>query len=199
MRIIDCEQQGEQWFKEKAGRASASNFDRILTNDGKPSKSQIKYLYQLAGENITGIREQSYQSAAMQHGVETEAEARLFFELKNNVEVQQVGMCISDDGLCSCSPDGLIGDDGGLEVKCPALPGHVEYLYKGGLVEKYYQQVQGSLFVTGRKWWDIMSYYPGLKPLIIRVTPDKKWHKAFEIEIKLFNDKLKEITEKIRG
>ena len=198
MRILNIGQQSPEWFKEKAGRASASNFDKILTRDGKPSKSQIKYLYQLAGEKITGIREEGYQNFAMQRGIEMEAEARQYYELLNNVEVQQVGMCISDDELSACSPDGLVGENGGLEIKCPTLPVHVEYLYKGGLVEQYFQQLQGSMFVTGREWWDIISYCPGIKPLVIRITPDKDWHSKLKIELKLFNDRLNQITEKIR-
>jgi len=198
MKILDIVQQTPEWFKEKAGRPSASNFDSIITNDGKPSKQRTKYLYQLAGERITGIREESYQNAAMTRGIEMEAEARQYYELLNNVEVQQVGLCITDDGLVACSPDGLVGKDGGLEIKCPTLPTHVEYLYKGGLVEKYFQQVQGSLFVSGRKWWDLISYYPGLKPVIIRVTPDKTFLTALKVELALFCIELNKLTEAIR-
>ncbi len=198
MIILDIEQQSTEWFKVKAGMPSASDFDKIITSTGSPSKQQQKYIYQLAGEKITGIRAESYQSLAMQRGIELEGEARQLYAFINDVEVKQVGFCLSDDKSCACSPDGLVGDDGGLEIKCPTLPVQVEYLLQNELPVDYYQQVQGCLYVTGRKWWDFMSYYPSLKPLIIRVLPDKDFHRALKIELELFNERLKNIEEKIK-
>ena len=198
MKIILCEQGTPEWNAIRCGIPTSSNFDKIITSDGKPSKQREKYLYTVAGEKVSGIKEETYQSFAMQQGVIKEEEARDYYKMHHDVEVQKVGFCLSDDGTYGCSPDGLVGKDGGLEIKCPQIHTHVGYMIKGKLLEDYFQQAQGSLFVTGRKWWDIMSYYAGLKPVIIRVTPDKAFHKALEIELEIFTRELKELVEKIK-
>jgi len=197
MKILDCKQQTPEWFTARCGMPTSSNFDKILTADGKPSKQREKYLYTLAGEKVSGIKEDTYQSFAMQQGVIKEQEARDYYKMLYDVEVQEVGFCLADNGLYGCSPDGLIGEGGGVEIKAPLIHTHVSYLINGKLLEDYYQQAQGSLFVTGRKWWDVMSYYPGLKPVIIRVTPDKAFHKALQVELELFTQELSDIVKKI--
>jgi len=198
MKILDCKQGSPEWFAARCGLPTSSNFDKILTSDGKPSKQREKYLYTVAGEKVSGIKEDTYQSFAMQKGIEKEAEARDYYKMLYDVEVQEVGFCLADNGLYGCSPDGLIGKDGGVEIKCPLIHTHVSYLVKGKLLEDYFQQAQGSLFVTGRKWWDIMSYYAGLKPVIIRVLPDKTFFKALEVELEIFCLDLKNLVEKIK-
>jgi len=198
MKILDFKQQTPEWFSARCGLPTSSNFDKIVTSDGKPSKQREKYLYTVAGEKVSGIKEDTFQSFAMTKGIEKEAEARNLYEMLYDVKVQEVGFCLADNGLWGCSPDGLIGDDGGVEIKCPLIHTHVGYLLKGKLLEDYFQQAQGSLFVTGRKWWDIMSYYAGLKPVIIRVTPDKAFHKALEIELTIFTKELADLIERIK-
>jgi len=198
MIILNMLQGSDEWFKIRTGLPTSSNFDKIVTTDGKPSKQREKYLYTLAGEKVSGIKEDTFQSFAMQKGIEKELEARNYYKMLYDVEVQEVGFCLADNGLYGCSPDGLIGDDGGVEIKAPLIHTHVSYLLKGKLLEDYYQQAQGSLFVTGRKWWDIMSYYASLRPVIIRVLPDKTFLKALEVELILFCDELEKITSKIK-
>lgn len=129
MKIIDCVQGTDEWMKHRVGVPSASRFSEIITNGGDPSKSRTKYMYQLAGETLCGEKEPTYQSRAMLNGIEREEEAREFYEFLYDVEVQQVGFCLSDDGY-GCSPDGLIGEDEGQEIKCPNLATHVEYLVR---------------------------------------------------------------------
>jgi len=198
MKILDMIQGSPEWFSARVGMPTSSNFDKIVTTQDNPSKQREKYLYTLAGEKVSGIKEDTYQSFAMQKGIEKEAEARDYYKMLYDVEVQEVGFCLADNGLWGCSPDGLVGKVGGLEVKCPLIHTHVSYLIKGKLLEDYYQQAQGSLFVTGRKWWDVMSYYAGLKPLIVRVTPDKAFQKALEIELKVFCSDLNDLVQKIK-
>ncbi len=198
MKILDCKQGTPEWFAARCGLPTSSNFDKIVTSDGKPSKQKEKYLYTVAGEKVSGLKGETFQSFVMQQGVIKEAEARDLYKMLYDVEVQEVGFCLADNGLYGCSPDGLVGKDGGLEVKCPLIHTHVGYMIKGELLKDYYQQAQGSLFVTGRKWWDIMSYYAGLKPVIIRVLPDKAFHKALEIELTLFCKELEELVVKIK-
>ena len=173
MIILEHEQQSPEWHAARCGCPSASNFDLIVTTKGETSKQREKYLYRLAGERITGKAEETYQNAAMQRGTELEGEARSFYQLVNDVEVKQVGFCLADGNFrYGCSPDGLIGENGIIEIKCPLIATHVGYLLKGELPIDYFQQVQGGLLVTGREWTDFISYYCGMDPLIVRVERD---------------------------
>lgn len=199
MITLNFLQGSPEWLAEKAGKPSASNFDKIVTTKGEPSKSAQKYLYQLAGERVAGLKEETYQNGAMQRGIELEAEARQFYEMVKDCKVDQIGLCYPNEKkLYSCSPDGLIGKDGLIEIKCPLIPAHVSYLIDGVLPTEYFQQVQGQLFITGRKWLDFVSYFPGLKPLIVRVTPDKEFIKKLEAELVTFCNQLEEIVKKIQ-
>lgn len=187
MITVDCAQGSPEWFAARAGIPTASCFDKIITTRGEQSKSAQKYLYQLAGERIIGMPAETYCNGAMQRGIELEAEARQLYELTTEKQAQTVGLCYMDgDKKFSCSPDSLIGDDGGLEIKCPLISTHVEYLIKGKLPTEYFQQVQGSLFVTGRHWWDFVSYCPGLDPLIVRVLPDLDFHAKLAVALAVF-------------
>lgn len=196
MRIIECTQGTPEWFAARCGIPTASNFDKILCVDGKLSKQRTKYLYQLAGETITGIAEESYQNSNMQRGIEMEAEARQLYELVTGHKVQEIGFCLADG--YGASPDGLVGKEGILEIKCPTLSVHVGYLLEDMLPMDYWQQLQGQLLVTGREWVDFMSYSPGIKPLIIRVKREKKFLKLLEVELKRFSTELKQVVRMIR-
>lgn len=198
MKMIAVVQGTPEWFAARCGVPTASSFDSIITLKGEPSKQRQKYLYRLAGENITGVSEESYQNGNMLRGKELEAEARKLYEFMAGVLVQEVGLCLSDDRLYGASPDGLIGDDGCLEIKCPKMETHVGYLIDNKLPADYFQQTQGQLLVTGRKFCDFVSYYPGLKPLLIRVEPDTKFHALLKDELEKFCAELKELTDKIR-
>ena len=198
--ITDTAIQGtKEWRDARGGIPTASAFDMLITTKGEPSKQRQKYMYALAVERITGAKEEGYQNGAMQRGIEMEAEARKMYDLMTDSTVEIVGVCYQDEKkLWGCSPDGLVGDDGLLEIKCPTAPVHVEYILEGKLPTAYVQQTQGQLFITGRKWLDFMSYYPGIKPLIIRVVPDVKFITALRVELELFCRELDEITERIR-
>lgn len=196
MKIIDCIQGSPEWYKARCGIPTSSNFDKILTTKGEISKQRTKYLYRLAGETITGISEENYQNEAMLRGKEMEFDARKLYELANGHKVQEVGFCLADG--YGCSPDGLVAKTGCLEIKCPILSTHVGYLLENKLPMDYWQQLQGQLLVTNREWVDFMSYYPGLKPLIIRVKREKKFISALEAELKRFCSELKQVVKKIK-
>ena len=199
MKIIECAQYSPEWWQARIGVPTASSFDKIVDSTGKPSKSRKNYLYQLAGELVAGKAEETYQNAAMLRGKELEAEARSFYELTNNVTVEQVGFCVTEGKtVYGCSPDSLVGEDGGLEIKCPLVHTHVGYLLDGSFPSAYFQQVQGNLLVTGRKWWDFISYYAALKPLVIRVLPDRKFQEILKAELENFCDELAEVVDKIK-
>jgi len=171
--VNDVEQLTPEWYALRAGCVTASCFDKLVTSKGAPSKQAQKYLYTLAGERIIGAKAEAYTNAAMERGIEIEDEARRMYRALYDAEVQQVGFVFKDDSrTVGCSPDGLIGAHGGLEIKCPILSTHVGYLIENKLPTDYVQQVQGSMYVTGSHWWDFLSYYPGLKPLLVRVPRD---------------------------
>lgn len=172
MILIDCEQGTPEWHAARMGIPTASQFARIMTPAKRGYSSQASgYICELIAE-LRGVEKDRYTSDAMQHGIDTEAEARAWYAFTRDIDVRQVGFCMTDDGRFGCSPDGLVGDDGGAEIKCPEPKTHVEYLLDGGLPLAYKCQVHGSLFVTGRAWWDFVSYCPPMPELVVRVTPD---------------------------
>lgn len=198
MIILDCVQGSEEWHKIKLGIPSASNFDKIITTDGKPSKQAEKYMRQLAVERITGLSEDSFKSGYMQRGNDIEVEAIDFYELIKGESVVRVGCCYqNEDKRFSCSPDALVGNDGGLELKCPSGAVHVGYLLDNKVPTEYFTQVQGNLFVTGREWWDFQSYYPGLKPLIVRALPDIEFQTKLKSALDQFCNDLEKLVKEL--
>lgn len=199
MTVLEVQQGTQEWMDARAGIPTASNFDKIITSKGEPSKQREKYLYTLAAERVVGKSMESYQNDAMTRGVEMEAEARALYEILNDCTVQEVGLCFQNEQkLVGASPDGLVGEDGGVEIKCPLSHTHVGYLLDGKLPSEYFQQVQGQLYVTGRKWVDFISYYPGLKTLIVRVQRDEKFILALEANLMIFLDDLNAVAERIK-
>lgn len=196
MKIINCEQGSLEWFEARLGIPSSSNFDKIITTAGKPSKQREKYMYRLAGESVSGVLEESYQNAAMLRGIEMEDEAKQLYTLITGNEVTEVGFCV-EEGY-GASPDGLIAEKGCLELKCPLVATHVGYLLANKLPTDYFQQVQGQLLVTGREWADFMSYSPGLKPMIVRVNRDETFINALKIELAVFCEELRVVIGKIK-
>ena len=201
MIILDHEQGTEEWFKSKLGVPSASNFSKIICKDKKGAwvrSSQAKlYMYKLAAEIITEEREDTYKNNAMDRGNELESLARLHYEMVTGYDVTQVGFCLHDTIKCGCSPDGLINPDGGLEIKCGIGSTQVKRILEDKLPSDYFVQVQGSLFVSDRKWWDFEAYHPKFKSLIVRVCPDLEFHEALKFELTKFNAELDELVEKI--
>ena len=199
--IISKHAQGTpEWLAERAGIPTSSSFDMIITTKGEPSKQRKKYLYTLASERITGVKAETYQNAHMDRGMQLEEEARAMYAFITGNKVKQVGACFPNKARrFASSPDGLIGKTGVLEIKCPLAHTHVEYLLKGELPIGYFAQVQGQLFVTGREYVHFFSFYPGLKPLLIKVLPDREFLIALEHELDQFCEELDEITEQIRG
>lgn len=199
--IIDSYAQGSPgWFQARLGNPGASNASKIITTKGEPSKQATEYMYQLAGELIAGKPEETYQSFNMQKGTEREAEARMVFEMENEIEVRQVALVYKDEKrMFHCSPDGLIGNDSGIEIKCPMLKTHVSYLLAGKLPTDYFGQVQMSLYVTEREHWTFCSYYPDLPMFKIRVERDEKYIKLLSDELDRFCYDLAALVAKLRG
>lgn len=200
MIVMDCVQGSEPWFQARCGIPTASNFSKIITTKGEPSKSQTDYINELAYESISGIPTIGHQTQAMLHGIETEAEARDLYQFMTDSEVVEVGMCYRDENrLFSCSPDGLVGEVGGLELKCPMGKTHVKYTLAGKLPTEYFQQVQGSLYITGREWWDFVSYARGMDLFVVRVERDEEFIKKLEIQLSKFTTELAVTIGKLKA
>lgn len=199
MRILECEQCTQEWFKARAGMPTSSEFNKIITTKGKPSEQRQKYMYRLAGERLGGIIEEGYQSLSMIRGKEKEEEAKAFYEFTRE-SIQAVGFCISDCGKFGASSDGLLNDKGVFELKCPEIHTHVGYLINGEEIPtEYFCQTQGELLVTGREYVEFMSYYPGLPPLIVREEPNEVFQKLLKRELELFTEELNELVKKIKN
>lgn len=197
--IIECDQRSDEWFSAICGNVGASSIDKIITTKGEPSKSRDDYMMTLAAERITGKGEVGFTTQAMLNGIEREAEARTLFEMIRGIEIQQVGLVYKDEWkLMHCSPDGLIGDNSGFEVKNPLSKTHIKYLLGCRLPIEYFCQVQFSLYVTERSSWWFMSHYPGIKPFMVEVYRDEEWIKKCEKELNQFNTELLQMVEKIR-
>lgn len=194
----DIIQGSEDWMKIRAGIPTASEFNRILTPKKEVRAKWQNYLYTLAGERLTGICMDGFKSSWMTRGSELEEEARNVYAMDHEVEVEQVGFISSDDGRWGCSPDGLI-DRKGLEIKCPAIHTHVEYLLQNELPIDYKLQVQGSMLVTGFSEWVFYSYFPGMPPLDLTIKRDEKLIAKLKIELQEFCRELDALTDRLRG
>ena len=199
MKILTCEQRSEEWFAARNGVPTASSFNKIITTNGRPSDQAKGYMHALAAQRITGIHEDSYRSAAMDEGIAREETSRLVYSMMREVEVEQVGLCLSDNGRWGASPDGLVGDDGLVELKNPSGKVAVGYLLKGTLPVAYFTQVQGQLFVTERVYCDFVSYYPGLPTFILRVERDEEFIEALHQGLITFCDELDAICSKVES
>jgi len=183
MRVLNHEQGTQEWLTSRLGCPSGSGFDKLITSTGKSSTQSEGYINQLIAELITGKPTEFKVTEAMERGTELEPMARDFYELASGHQVQEVGFCLHDVLRCGVSPDGLVREDGGLEIKCPAPHNHVAYLREGKLPTKYKQQVMGCLWVTGRDWWDFVSYHESMPALIVRVYRDEDYINALATEV----------------
>src|SRR5690606_19199105 len=145
MRVLDVVQGSPDWLQARLGIPTASQADRIMTpRQLNPASAQREYLHQLLAEWVLGNPiDWGQASPWAERGTEMEAEARTAYELEMGVDVQTTGLLLTDDGLFGGSPDGLVGDDGGVEIKCPGIHTHIGYLLDPStLAERYRGQTQ---------------------------------------------------------
>lgn len=158
-------QGSDEWRAARLGKVTASSIASVMAEgrSGKPSATRANYIAQLVSERLTGTPYETFTSAAMQHGTETEDQARAVYTMNTGAMVQQVGFIqhprIAGAGA---SPDGLIGDFGGLEIKCPNTATHIATLRGASVDGGYMKQVQFNMACTGREWWDFVSFDPRL-------------------------------------
>lgn len=194
MTYHDIQQNTEEWLRLRLGKFTASMFKDIMAKDTTAGYSNV--IYQAVYERLTGEITENYTNEWMERGKELEPEARLWYELNYN-EVSNGGFFCDD--WVGASPDGLIGADGLIEIKCPKPSTHIQYLMDNELPSIYRWQVQGQLYVTDRKWCDFVSYHPKLKPLIIRVNRDEQIITELRKKLSLAILKTKQILEIVNG
>lgn len=195
IQIFDCEQGSEEWFACRVGIPTASKFATVMAKG--EGKTRSKYMRQLAGEIITGEPMESFSNGHMDRGKAMEDEARETYAFINDAEIRRVGFI--RNGSKGASPDSLVGNDGGLEIKT-ALPDiQIERLVSGKLPPEHKAQVQGSIWIAEREWWDFVSFWPKLPQLKVRVPRDDIYIKQMSAEIDAFNAELAELVERIRN
>ena len=205
MRIIECEQGSPEWHQARAGLATASCFADVLsTIKTGEAAARRNYRVKLVVERLTGkVLNGGFQSAAMLQGTEREPYAREAYEATTGRLVQEVGFIVDDMHQAGCSPDGLIDDDGGLEIKCPELATHLDYLRCPSEPPAYTPQIQGSMWLTGRKWWDFVSWNPDypepLRLVIRRVKRDETYITKLQLAIALFMSEVREEEAAVRA
>lgn len=200
MKTYDYPQRSPEWFAVRRGVPTASRFGQIVTPaKGELASSHVGLIHELIAERLCeGPASAPFANYAMQRGIELEPEARQWVESKCDQPIAVPGFCTTDDGRLGCSPDGLIGDNCGLEIKCPMPKIHVGYLIAGTLPDEYRAQVHGSLIVTGRSYWRFVSYCPGLPALDLIVEPDAytaKLRATLEAFLGLYEDALARFLE----
>ncbi len=201
MIIHNFEQGAPEWFNARIGVITASSFDKIITPKKLELSSQSTAIEnKIAAEIITGESCDDFQGNSWtERGHELEPDAADFYEMTTGIVPEKVGFITNDDGTIGASPDRLIGDDGLLEIKCPAPQTHITYLLNGTVADKYKAQVQGQLMVTGRKWCDVMSYHPEIRPSIVRVERDEEYIAALSVALVTLCANVQTKLKQIRG
>ena len=189
-------QGSDQWFAARIGKVTASRVADVLakTKTGY-SASRDNYMAQLVCERLTGQKGESFTNAAMQHGTDTEPLARAAYEAHADVLVDEVGFVPHPSIIMAgASPDGLVGDDGLLEIKCPNTATHIETLLSQTVPSKYNTQMQFQLACTGRQYCDFVSFDnrlpEELQLFVKRVPRDNMYIKLMEDEIVRFLNEL---------
>lgn len=169
-------QQGSAaWLEARSALPTASEFDNLISPTWEIRKGQMPatYLCRKLAEWWLGGPIADLGSFAMEQGNILEDEAKPWFSLEYGQEIESVGFITTDDGKIGASPDGLLGDDSGIEIKCHEAQTHVRYLLEGGVPKDYLAQVHGSMYVTGRPTWTFLSYRRRFPNLVVTVARDE--------------------------
>ena len=198
------EQRTPEWIAARAGKVTASRVaDVVAKTKSGYSTSRANYMAELLCERLTGKASDFFQSAAMQWGTETEPMACTAYESRSGNLVTATGLVVHPQiEMAGASPDGLIDDDGLIEIKCPMTATHIDTLLGGSVPGKYVIQIHWQMACTGRKWCDFVSFDPRMPAemqlSILRVERDERMIQDLEREVKLFltelDDKMKALT-----
>lgn len=199
------DQRSAEWFAARLGKATASKIaDLMATTKSGPAASRANYAAQLVAERLTGELAETLTSAAMQWGTDTEAEARAAYCFFRDAEVVEVGFVDHPTvAMSGASPDGLVGTDGLLELKCPNTATHIATLSGKSVPGKYVKQIMWQMACTGRKWCDFASYDPRLpesmRLIVIRLHRDEAMIAEIEAAVTTFLSEVDETVASLRA
>lgn len=202
---LPIEQGTDEWKQLRLGKVTASRVADVLTKiKTGESASRKNYKMELVVERLTGIPTDTYTSLSMQWGKDNESWARMVYETISGNDVKQVPFVDHPKiKWFGCSPDGLIGTEGNLEIKCPNTATHIEYLLAGIPPARYVPQMQTQMACTGRLWTDFVSYDPrlpeDLQLFVVRLDRDDSYIKAMEAEVIDFLTEVNELFEKLKA
>ncbi len=206
MIVFDHVEQGtDEWHEMRRGVITASRFKDVMSKGrgDAPSKTRQSYMLELAAESLTGNVEHFEPNKYMQWGTEKEPEAKSMYELITDNEVSEVAFIKHDTLNCGVSPDGLVNDNGGLEIKCPKTTTQIETFLSGKMPSQHKAQVQGCMWVTEREWWDFVSFDPRIVGessfFTVRVERDEDYIANLAEQISLFDEELQQLITKLRG
>jgi hypothetical protein len=197
--IIECDQGSPEWYAARMGIPTASMFATVMAKgkNGGKSLTRESYMHKLAGEILTGEPMENYTNGDMDRGKAMEQEALDAYVFQSGNIVQRVGFV---QGIrCGCSPDGLIGSTGGLEIKSAAPHVQVARLLDGRLPPEHVAQVQGNIWICDTEWWEFVSYCQRLPLLVVHVGRDDGKIAEIAGAVKAFNVELTEVVNRIRG
>lgn len=205
MSMHNCDQRTAEWLSLRVGKATASRIAEIVaTTKSGPSASRKNYAAELVAERLTGCPTEKFVSVAMAHGTDTEPQARDAYCFFRDVDVIEVGFCDHPTiAMSGASPDGLIGSDGLLELKCPNTATHLETLLGKAAPAKYVHQMMWQMACTGRQWCDFASFDPRLpeemRLFVIRLHRDEQMIADLEREVGKFLAEVDDTVAQLRA
>jgi hypothetical protein len=204
--FIDCEQGSQMWAELRCGMVTASRAGDVMavTKKGEEAAARRNYRSELICEILTGVPYPQYVSKEMEWGIQQEPFARAAYEMQCDVLVEQIGFVLHPSiSRFGCSPDGLVGEDGMIEIKCPAIGTHMAYLLGGDIPVEYGWQMWAELACTGRKWIDFVSFHPcfpeHLQLFVQRITPETADLRKFEAQVVRFNSEVDREMKRLPG
>ena len=198
----NMEQRSPEWYAVRLGKVTGSQVSAVLAK--RDSATRANYLSELVVERLTNQQAEFFMNDAMQWGVDTEPQARMAYEAHKGVLVDEIGfvnhVAISNFG---CSPDGLVGLDGLIEIKCPNSKTHIDTVLSKKAPTKYIPQMMAQMACTGRKWCDFVSFDPrlpeDLQLFVVRVDRDDQYIANLEKEVSAFLAEVDETLIKLKG
>ena len=202
MNIIEtCEQGSDEWLAMRLGKVTASRVSDVISKGrGKaPSKSAETYMMELIAEKLTGQSKPFFENDAMRWGTETEPQARACYEVSEGfITVKEVAFVEYNEQI-GISPDGLVGDDGLLEIKCPNTTTQIKRALSDDYSADYKAQIQMQLWVTEREWCDFVSFDPRLDCKVgyleQRVFRDEEYIDEMKAKVLAFVEKMNGLIE----
>jgi putative phage-type endonuclease len=206
MRVIDCEQGSGAWLAARVGKITASRVADVLayTKKGDEAQKRADYRIELVSERLSGQAVEKYVTFAMKEGTRLEPEARTEYELLKDVMLDRIGFAMHPAmEFSGASPDGLVGKDGGVEIKCPTRTTHIEYLLAGIVPPEYEPQMVWNMVCCERMWWDFVSFCPDfpapLNLFTVRLLRDELRIDVIDAEVRKMHAEVEASISALKG